>query len=176
MKLSRFIPLVAVALVFVWAGATRAETKVEVKNVHLCCGMCVSTVGGVLKKVDGVTDAKCDKDNKIVTFTAKDTDTAKKALQALADAGFHGDAGKDLALKDDSGVEKGKVKTLKLTGVHNCCGMCNDALQATLKKVDGVKDNTAKAKEKTFEVTGDFDGQDLVKALNAAGFHVKVAK
>jgi copper chaperone CopZ len=176
MKLSRLMPLASVALVLVWAGALRAETKVEVKNVHLCCPQCITAVGGVLKKVDGVTDPKCDKDTKTVTFTAKDADTAKKAIQALADAGFHGDAGKDLALKDDSGVEKGKVKSITLTGTHNCCGMCNDALQKAIKSVDGVKDNTAKAKEKTFDVTGDFDAAALVKALNDAGFHVKVKK
>jgi mercuric ion binding protein len=176
MKLSRLIPLASVALVLVWTGAIRAETKVEVKNVHLCCGMCVAKVGAVLEKVDGITEPKCDQKGKVVTFTAKDNDTAKKAVQALADAGFHGDAGKDLAIKDDSGAEKGKVKTITLTGAHNCCGMCNAALQATLKKVDGVTDNTAKPKESTFEVSGDFDAQDLIKALNAAGFHVKVKK
>ena len=176
MKLSRLLPLASVALVLFWTGAIRAETKVELKGVHLCCGQCISTVGKVLKGVDGVTDAKCDKDNKTVTFNAKDADTAKKALKALANAGFSGDAGKDLALKDDSGAPKGKVKTITLTGVHNCCGMCNGALQKAIKSVDGVKDNTAKAKEKTFEVTGDFDAQALIKALNEAGFHVKVKK
>ncbi len=176
MKLSRLIPLLSVGLVLVWTGAVRAETKVEMKNVHLCCGMCVSTVGGVLKKVDGVTDPKCDQKGKTVTFTAKDDDTAKKALQALADAGFHGDAGKDLAIKDDSGAEKGKVKSITVTGIHDCCGQCNGAIKAVVKKVDGVTGDTATAKEKTFEVTGDFDAQELVKALNAAGFHVHVKK
>lgn len=176
MKLSRIMPLASVALVLVWTGALRAETKVEVKNVHLCCGNCVKAVGAVLGKAEGVSDPKCDPKTKTVTFTAKDVDSAKKALQALADAGFHGDAGKDLAIKDDSGAEKGKVKSITLTGTHNCCGMCNAALQKTLESVDGVKANTAEAKKTTFEVTGDFDAQALVKALNDAGFHVKVKK
>ena len=176
MKLSRLIPLMSVALVLVWTGALRAETKVEMKDVHLCCGQCVAAVTKVLKGVDGVTDAKPDAKAKTITFTAKDMDTAKKALQALADAGFHGDAGKDLAIKDDSGAEKGKVKSITVTGIHDCCGMCNGAIKATLKKVDGVTGDTAKAKESTFEVTGDFDAQELVKALNKAGFHVKVKK
>ena len=43
-------------------------------------------------------------------------------------------------------------------------------------KVEGVKEDTAKAKQDTFEVTGDFDAEALVKALNAAGYHVKVKK
>jgi hypothetical protein len=36
--------------------------------------------------------------------------------------------------------------------------------------------NTAKAKSDTFDVTGEFEATDLIKALNAAGFHVKVKK
>jgi len=159
-------------------GPARAEKEVKVvlKGVHLCCGGCVKTVGEVLGKVDGVKP-KCDQEAKTVTITAKDTETAKKALKALADAGFHGDTGdKDLAIKDDSGAEKGKVKTLTLTGTHNCCGMCCKGIKTTLKKVDGVTGDTAKPKETTFDVTGDFDAVEVVKALNDAGYHVKVKK
>ena len=53
---------------------------------------------------------------------------------------------------------------------------CNKAITAAVTKVDGVTANTAKAKTDTFEVTGDFDAGALIKALNAAGFHVKVKK
>ena len=82
---SRLAVLTSLALVLAVAGAARSETKVEVKKVHLCCPACVSAVGGILKKVDGVTDPKCDREGKTVTFTAKDDETAKKAVQALAD-------------------------------------------------------------------------------------------
>ena len=96
-------------------------------------------------------------------------------MDALAAGGFHGDTGsKDITMKDDSGAKAGKVKTLSLTGIHNCCGNCNTAIKATLKKVDGVTGDTAKAKDGSFTVTGDFDAAALVKALNDAGFHVKV--
>jgi copper chaperone CopZ len=164
--------------VLAFAGAVRAEkeVKVELKGVHLCCPGCTRAVGEILGKIDGVKP-KCDREKKTVTITAKDTDTAKKALQALSDAGFYGDTGnKDLAIKDDSGVEKGKVEKLTLTGVHNCCGQCCKGIKEVLKKVDGVKGDTAKPKEDTFEVTGDFDAAEVVKALNAAGYHVKVKK
>jgi copper chaperone CopZ len=172
MKLS----LLAAVAALVLAGAARAETKVELKGVHLCCPGCVRAVGDILKKVDDVKGA-CDQKAATVTITAKDDEAAKKALQALADGGFHGDTGnKDLAIKDDSGVSKGKVEKLTLTGVHNCCNRCNTQIKETLKKVDGVKADTAKAKTDTFEVTGDFDAEALVKALNAAGYHVKVKK
>src|SRR5262249_38695589 len=96
-------------------------------------------------------------------------------LDALAAGGFHGDTGnKDLAIKDDSGAPQGKVKGLTVSGAHNCCPACCKALKATVKKVDGVKEETAKPKASTFSVSGDFDATELVKALNAAGFHVKV--
>jgi copper chaperone CopZ len=175
MKLSR---LVCFAAALALTGSVQAadQVKVELKGTHLCCPACVKAVGDTLKKVEGVTP-KCDTKTGTVSITAKDEDAAKKALEALAAAGFHGDTGnKDLAIKDDSGAEKGKVEKLTLTGVHNCCGQCNTKLKAAIKKVDGVKADTAKAKSDTFEVTGDFDAAELVKALNAAGFHVKVKK
>lgn len=158
------------------ASSARAEVKVELKGVHLCCGACVKAVGNILKGVDGV-QGKCDPKGKTVTITAPDAKTAQKAVDALAAGGFHGKTGqKDVAVKDDSGATKGKVKSATVTGIHNCCGNCNKAVQAAIKKVDGVQGNTAKAKAKTFEVTGDFDAAELVKALNDAGFHVKVKK
>ena len=176
MKLSRLFTVAGVAAMLALAGVARAETKVELKNTHLCCGMCVKAVGAILKEIDGVT-GKCDQKAHTVTITAKDDATAQKAIDARAAGGFHGDTDtKDVTVKGDSGVEKGKVKSLTVTGIHNCCGNCTKAIKAAVKKVDGVKADTVKAKEDTFEVTGDFDAEELVKALNAAGFHVKVKK
>ena len=163
----------SVCALLLTAGVTRAETKVELKNVHLCCGACLKAVGGILKK-EGVK-GKCDQKAKTVTITAADDKAAQKAVDALAAAGFHGDTGKkEVAVKDDSGVKAGKVKSLTLEGAHNCCGMCCKAIKATVKKVKGVEKDDAKPKAKSFTVTGDFDAAELVKALNEAGFHVKV--
>ena len=157
-------------------GAFGADTKVELKDTHLCCGQCVRAVGEILKKVDGAT-GKCDQKAGTITVTAKDAATAQKALDALAAGGFHGTTdNKDLKMKDDSGVAKGRVKALTLEGIHNCCGACNKAIVAAVGKVPGVTGNTAKPRSDTFEVTGEFDAEDLVKALNAAGYHVKVKK
>lgn len=173
----KLLPLLAIGALAVAPGAARAaDTTVEVKDTHLCCGQCVRAVGEILKKVDGVT-GKCDQKAGKITVTAKDAATAQKALDALAAGGFHGTTdSKDLKMKDDSGVTKGKVKTLTLEGVHNCCGACNKSIVAALGKVPGVTGNTAKPRSDTFEVTGDFDAEELVKALNAAGYHVKVKK
>jgi copper chaperone CopZ len=167
---------VSFGLLFVLAGVARAETKIEMKGVHLCCGQCVKAVAGILKDIEGVKGT-CDQAKKTVTITAKDDETAQKAVDALAAGGFHGDTGnKDVAVKDDSGVTAGKVKSLTVTGVHNCCGQCNGLIKKALKGVEGVKGDTAKAKAEEFEITGEFDAADVVKALNAAGFHVKVKK
>ena len=145
-------------------------------TTHLCCGACVKAVGNILKDIDGVKGT-CDTKAKTVTIVAKDDEAAQKALDALAAGGFHGDTGNDtLKQKDDSGVSAGKVKTLTLTGIHNCCGQCAGAIKSAVKKVDGASADTLKGKQDTFEVTGDFDAEALVKALNAAGFHVKVKK
>jgi mercuric ion binding protein len=173
----RLLTRTAVAGLFLMGltPVVRADTTVELKGVHLCCPACVKAVGEIVKK-EGAAP-KCDMKAKTVSITAKDDATAQKVLDALAAGGFSGESdNKDLKMKDDSGVEKGKVKTLTVTGVHNCCGACCKAIKETVKKVDGVKGDTAKPKTDTFDVTGDFDAAELVKALNAAGFHVKVKK
>lgn len=166
--------VLAAALVLAVGGSAAADTKVELKGVHLCCPACTKAVGEVLKG-EGAKDAKCDAKAKTVTFSVADDKAAQKAVDALASAGFHGDTGsKDIAAKDDSGAKEGKVKSLTLTGAHNCCGACCSAIKAVVKKVDGVKADTAKPKATEFTVTGEFDAKALVKALNEAGFHVKV--
>ena len=45
-----------------------------------------------------------------------------------------------------------------------------------MKKVPGVTGDTAKPKGDTFEVTGDYEATELIRALHAAGFHVKVKR
>jgi copper chaperone CopZ len=157
----------------VLASNARAETTVVVKGVHLCCPACVGAVGKILKGAG--CKGMCDQKAKTITITAEDDKAAVKAVEALAAGGFHGDTGnKDIAFKDDSGAKEGKVKTLTVSGIHNCCGACNTAITAAVKKVKGIEKVDAKAKETSFTVTGDFEPADLVKALNEAGFHIKV--
>jgi mercuric ion binding protein len=152
----------------------RAETKIELKGVHLCCPACTAAVKSALRDFDGVK-ATCDQEKKTVTISAPDDAAAQKALDALAAHGFHGDTGNStLKIKEDSGVTAGKVTSVTLAGIHNCCGSCNKAIKNAIKKVDGVTGDTAHAKSDSLTVTGNFDGVELVKALNAAGFHVKV--
>ena len=170
------LSLAAVGLAALLAGAARADTTVEVKNVHLCCKACVTGVEKALKDVAGVT-GKCEQGAKTVTLTAKDDAAAQKAIDALAAAGYHGDvSGTKFKVPDDSGATAGKVKSLTITGVHNCCGSCNSSIKKAIAKVSGVSGDTSKPRAEAIEVTGEFDAVELVKSLNAAGFHVKVKK
>jgi periplasmic mercuric ion binding protein len=154
--------------------ATRNEIKVELRGVHLCCQGCVNAADAALMSVEGV-NSRYDMDNGTVTFTASDAAAAQKALDALAAAGFHGSTGNNqVAMKAVSGIPQGKVKTLKVSGIHNCCGPCCEAIKGAIATVDGVTGDTARPRATTFEVTGDFDAAALVKALNAAGFSARV--
>ena len=85
----------AVALVVAAAfPALAADTKVELKNVHMCCPGCAKEVTTILTGVDGVSGVKADRETGTATFTATDAKVAQKALDALAADGFHGDPGK----------------------------------------------------------------------------------
>jgi mercuric ion binding protein len=157
-------------------AAGLAETKVEIKGVHLCCPACVKGVAAALEDVSGVKGV-CDRKAKTVTLTAADEATAQKGIDALAAAGYHGEIEtKAVKFPTDSGATVGKVKSLTLTGVHNCCGACNNAIKKAVKSVTGVTGDTSKAKSETFEVTGDYDATKLIHALHEAGFHAKIKK
>jgi periplasmic mercuric ion binding protein len=174
--MTKSVLLTAAAAALIWAAPAAAAEKVELKHVHMCCEGCSEEVAEVLAKVEGVTGVATDQKAGTAAFTAPDAKAAQKALDALAAAGFHGDAGagKPYAFKDDSGVKAGKVKSLTVTGFHNTCGGCVKSLREAVKDVKGVSAVSAKAKVSSAVVTGDFDAAELVKALNKAGFHVKV--
>src|SRR2546421_578751 len=66
-------------------------------------------------------------------------------------------------------------QTVTLSDVHICCAKCVTAVQDVLSKVDGVKENTVKAKATSFTVTGDFDAKALADAFQKAGLTGKLA-
>ena len=159
------------------AGQARARgDPVEVTGVHLCCQGCVDAVDAAVKNVAGVT-SRCDMERKTVSLTASDGAAAQKALDAIAAAGFHG--GTDdarLAMKAVSSIPRGRVKSLKVSGIHNCCGLCCKAIKEAIATVDGVTGDTAAPGATTFQVTGAFEAAALVTALNAAGFSAQVSQ
>ena len=154
--------------------AKQTEIKVQLRGVHLCCQGCVDAVDSALKNVEGA-ESQCDIDNGTVTLTADDHVSAQMALDAIAAAGFYGSADNEqLAMKAVSTIPQGKVKSLKVSGIHNCCDLCCEAIRQAIGTVDGVTGDTAKPGATAFEVTGDFDAEALVKAINSAGFSARV--
>lgn len=71
-------------------------------------------------------------------------------------------------------VPAGHVTRLRLSGIHNCCGPCCDAIQGAIESVKGVTGNTAEPGWGSFEVTGDFSPAELIQALHGAGFHAEI--
>jgi copper chaperone CopZ len=162
-----------VALAGFGLNQARAD-KIELKDTHLCCPMCIKAVGAVLEKVEGVSDAACDKDKKTVTFTAKDEKVAAKALKALADAGFYGAAtkdGKDIKI-DAAEVKKGtKADSVTVKDVHLCCNQCKKAVEGIFKAAKV----SFEGKTVTVEGKG-LDQADVIAALRKAGFNGTVGK
>jgi hypothetical protein len=110
-----------------------------------------------------------------VTFTAGDVAAARKALDALAAAGFHGISNSNqLAMKAVSNIPLGKVKSLTIFGIHNCCEPSCEAIKGAIATVKGVTGDTAKPGATSFEVAGDFYTAALLRALNAASFSAQV--
>ena len=109
------------------------------------------------------------------TLTAKDDTAAQKALDAIAAAGLHGETGNEhLAMQAERNIPSGKVRKLTISGIHNCCQPCYEAIEGAIETVDGVTGDTAQPGKTPFEVTGTFETVALVRALNTAGFHAKV--
>lgn len=150
------------------------DINLVLKGVHLCCQGCVNGVSSALSEIEGV-EFECSMENGTVSLSARNDIAARKALAAIAAAGFYGDTGdKRWAMESVSNVPQGKVKRLRISGIHNCCQPCCDAIQEAIYQVDGVTGDTAKAHATEFEVTGDFDAALLMAALHRAGFSAEV--
>src|SRR5262245_35885914 len=121
--MKRILILVSV-LVALGATAQAANSTVKLSNVHLCCNGCVKGADKAIAGVPGAT-AQSDKDASTVTITAPDTATAQKAVDALVAGGYFGTANDSaIKVKAKSGAKKKKVQSLKVSGVHLCCGKC----------------------------------------------------
>jgi len=156
--------------------AAWAAESVTFSGVHLCCGACTRAVQSAISKVEGVT-VKVDANAGDVTLTAADAKQLKAGVKALADAGFHGTADKkDYAMADDSGAGKEKTQRIVLINVHNCCAGCAGAIEDACKEADGVKAVAIGSRQPKCVIEGDFVPAAVVKALNDAGFHVRVEK
>jgi len=171
------ISILTLGLVVALSFASRAEdANTKISGVHLCCKGCVTGVEKAISTVPGAK-ADVDKDAGTVTLSGPDKATVQKASAALTKAGYFGtssDAGIKVSTK--TGAKNEKVQTLKIEGVHLCCAKCVKAVDTALKSVDGVKGNTAEKGAKSFEVTGDFNDQEVFTALQKEGLTGKVGK
>jgi copper chaperone CopZ len=156
--------------------AQAADVTVKINEVHLCCDSCVKGVAKATAGIDGDT-VTCDKAARVVEITGPDTATVQKAVDALTKAGYFGVCS-DPSIKVDAstGAKGEKVQSLKVEGVHLCCGKCVKAVNAALKDVPGVTGNDAAKGVAFFTVTGDFNDADVFAALQKAGLTGKVGQ
>lgn len=172
MKSLKSLALIA-ALSLIPASMAMAETKVKLSNVHLCCGACVKGVEASVGKVQGAT-VVASQDDGTVTITAPDDAVAKKAVAAVANAGYYGKSDNAKLSIPAAKVDDTKVTSLKITGLHLCCGKCVKAFDAAVKKVEGVTAHDAQNKSKEATITGNFSPKALMASLNEAGLNAKV--
>jgi copper chaperone CopZ len=153
-------------------AAAAAAGPVSIEGTHLCCGACVKAVNQALTGVEGVTNVAVDQDAGTVKYDAADQKAARAGVRALAKAGFAGKAQHDgKEVRFPKGVEQeGKGDSVTIRGVHNCCGGCAKAIEASLKAVPGV--TTVKCDKKACTVSGTgISHTALIDALHADGFH-----
>lgn len=167
MKQKLLTSIIAIALA---ATASAAEVKVVLGGVHNCCNTCERDIE---KAVEKLRDTQVAVKGGTVTLTCKSKSEAKKAVDALYDAGYYGTMeGGEVSVKAASpgaSADK-KVKSATVSGVHNCCDRCRAAIKDAVKTVPGVEDTDVIAKSKSFKVTGEFTKGELIAALNKAGF------
>jgi periplasmic mercuric ion binding protein len=150
-------------------SARAADTTVTLTDVHICCQSCVKGVATAVADVKGLT-AKADQDAGTVTLTAADTATIQKGADALVAAGFFGKSSDPaIKLSTETGAKNQKLQSIKVEGLHLCCGKCVTAVNNVLGNVPGVTGNTAAKGAKSFEITGNFNDKDVFDAFQMAG-------
>ena len=150
-------------------SARAADTTVTISDVHICCQSCVKGVATAVAGIKGLT-AKADIDSDTVTLTAADTATIQKGADALVAAGFFGKSSDPaIKLSTETGAKNQKVQSIKVEGLHLCCGKCVTAVNDVLGGVPGVTGNTAAKGAKSFEITGNFNDKDVFDAFQKAG-------
>ena len=162
-------------LVAVRAADDKAESKVTLTDMHICCRSCQTAIE---KAVAKVPEAKCkvDTDSESTVITANNKESLQKAVDEVLKAGFAGKPdNKEIKIAPIK-VSDEKVAKLEIEHVHNCCTKCTDALKDVLKDVKGVKSSTLANKKTSFVVEGDFAPSEVVKALVKAGFYPELKK
>ena len=173
MKSILLLPVLALTVAF---SVSAADVSTKLTDVHLCCHGCVKGVEKATSNISGVT-ADADMDSNTISLSGPDTATVQKAVDALTAAGYYGKSSNpDIKVNGDTGAKDEKVKSLKVEGVHLCCGKCVKAVGEALGGVPGVTANTATKGAKSFTISGDFNEKDAMAALQKAGLTGHVAQ
>src|SRR4051794_4482045 len=116
--------LISVAISVSLNFSALADVTTKISEVHLCCKSCVTGVEKAVATVPGAT-ADADQDGGMVTLTGPDSATVKKAAPALTRAGYFGKSSTPaIAMDANSGAKGAQVQSLRVEGVHLCCGKC----------------------------------------------------
>lgn len=144
----------------------QAATTITLEGVHNCCKSCTN---GITKAAASIKDVEVTAEGSTVTITAKTKMNAKKAVEAILDAGYYGKIS-DETFSPSIKADK-KLTEAKVTGAHLCCQKCVDAMRKAVESVPGVQEAEIVSKQSTFTVKGEFSSQALLAAMNQAGFH-----
>jgi copper chaperone CopZ len=148
---------------------------VTVKKAHVCCGQCVTIVKKTLTDLEGVTNPAADMKTGTISFDAADDAAAKRGIDALAKAGFHGSAthgDKAVEFPKTSAKKGDKANTITFTSVHLCCGQCVTGAKEALKGVKNVTEIKPDRETQTVTLTGEnIDVLEAIAAFNDGGFH-----
>ncbi len=150
-----------------------AEVKIELKDMHICCKACVNGITKATANVKGVK-VEVNKEEETTSIVAETIEAGQNAIDAILTAGYHAATSTVGVLFPSLKVKSEKVKTLTVTGAHNCCAACSKDINMTVKSVQGVTSCDVKSKAESFTVTGDFDAKDLSQALEKAGYHFQL--
>jgi copper chaperone CopZ/predicted nucleic acid-binding Zn ribbon protein len=163
------------AAILLSAGLAMAS-GVEVKGPHICCKQCVTVVGKILEKVDGVSDVSADAKTKTVKFTAKDSAAAKAGFRALLNGGFFGTAtedGKEIVLDLPANKKGDTVKAITVKDVHVCCGQCQTAVKKAFESATVTFEGTGAQRTVRIEGAG-LERSAVLATLRKAGFNGKI--
>lgn len=151
--------------VLVASAAMAADVKIT--GVHNCCPGCDASIKKVLGEA-GVTNLTVTKGD--IGFSADDP---TKALTALFAAGYAGRVEGAQAPRQQ-GLRQIRGKTLKVEGIHNCCGQCTKAIMDAVKPLGKAE---LKPRETSFTITSEteIEGPALMRALRMAGYNGKIS-
>ncbi len=162
--------LLALSLTLALSSTLRAET-LTIQGVHNCCKSCEKGIAKALAAIPGATLTSSTKTS--ATVDVKNKSDGKKVIAALMEGGYYGTI-EGTASPTKAEADDKKMTSATVTGVHLCCQKCATAAADAVKSVPGVTEQTIASKADSFEVKGEFSKQDLLAALNKAGFNGKV--